>query len=341
MISLNAILSEREGPDYLFNRNNQKALRETVSNLRQSCTWHSIDLSALRSSHYNCVQKLKRLDAGTAHMNDDDERDLRQLKQVFELALGDPLFMDMMTKHEVSFVVQGLPTLMKETWGWCVGSRGAYLPVSSDPWDDHCLVSGDIVVDLMHDVTDPRRSNNDLYVYNSKANLLESTVVYEKRKRRELLAASKITKSNSGPTAAKTGRRSTATTTGQDLEQKGIHSEANYSGTPSPPLSSSASASIDTNDNNLGQDESLSLTFYTRGVFNDVRILCSTSSKINYLVDQILSHHSNEKCIIFSQHYNEMQEIYLALQLVKVRVLMYLHTSMVKKGKEMGEILLT
>ncbi|KAI8093000.1 SNF2 family N-terminal domain-containing protein, partial [Halteromyces radiatus] len=264
MINLNAILSKREGPDYLFSKNNQKALRETVSNLRQSCTWHSIDIQSLRSSYANCMEKLKQVDEGTEHYGA-DEPGLRQLKQLFELALGDPVFMDMMTKHEISFVVQGLPNLMKETWGWHKGARGAYMPVSANIWDDHCIVSGDIIVDLMHDVTNLKNANKNIYVYNSNTKILESTEV------------------------------------------------------------------------NIEQDDSTALTFYTRSVFTDVRVLCSTSSKINYLVDQILSHHTKEKCLIFSQYYNEMQEIYLALQLVKVRVLMYLDTSMVREKKKRTE----
>ncbi|CAO3599681.1 unnamed protein product [Absidia cylindrospora] len=299
MISLNAILSEREGVDYLFNKKNQQALRETVSNLRQSCTWHSIDLAALRSAHSNCDEKLKKVDAGTTHMDADDEVDLRRLKQVFGLALDDPVFMDMMTKHEVSFVVQGLPNLMKETWGWCSGTRGAYLPVSTDPWDDHCLVSGDIVVDLMNDVTNVNKANKDIYVYNSNTKSLESTEVYSKRKR-----------------AAMKGKDDK----GGGKKRKNRHDDTNNASESSTPNG----AASKTND----EPQSEPLTFYTRNVFTDVRVLCSTSSKINYLVDQILLHSAKEKCIIFSQYYNEMQEIYLALQLVKVRTLMYLDTSM-------------
>ncbi|KAG0266854.1 hypothetical protein BG011_000469 [Mortierella polycephala] len=52
-------------------------------------------------------------------------------------------------------------------------------------------------------------------------------------------------------------------------------------------------------------------------------ILSSTSSKLNYIVSQILRHHNSEKCIVFCQSLASMYYIYEYLSLAKVRCLLY------------------
>lgn len=55
------------------------------------------------------------------------------------------------------------------------------------------------------------------------------------------------------------------------------------------------------------------------------RILSSTSSKLNYVISQVLRHHSSEKCIVFCQSRTAMYYIHEYLTLAKVRCRMY-HT---------------
>ncbi|KAI8074385.1 SNF2 family N-terminal domain-containing protein [Gongronella butleri] len=374
LISLNAILSAREGPDYLFDKRNTSSLRQTVSNIRQSCTWHSVEMSAVQSALEHCNKTLKKLDEGRFFCNTRDEEDLHRIQELLTFALDDSVFVSMMSKHEVSFVVQGLPTLMREHWGWCKGSRGAYLPVSKSQWDDHCIVSGDIVIDLFNDV---KATKNDpvknLYVFNSKTNLLESTEIYDKRqaerklalkkqKRPKTLAAAKKAKQKKKP-ASQSARKSVPQVVSALIASMlpSILQKTPAAATTSTSSSSSAAAAasstsssssstvsaIAANGNGNGKKrkppqmtinedddtDTSAMTLYTRNTFSDVRVLCSTSSKINYLVDQVLQFHKSEKCIIFSQYFNEMQEIYLALKLVNVRVLMYTHTQMATKDR--------
>ncbi|KAF9186573.1 hypothetical protein BGZ51_001928 [Haplosporangium sp. Z 767] len=52
-------------------------------------------------------------------------------------------------------------------------------------------------------------------------------------------------------------------------------------------------------------------------------ILSSTSSKLNYIVSQILRHHNSEKCIVFCQSLAAMYYVYEYLSLAKVRCLLY------------------
>lgn len=259
MIGLNAILSKREGPDYLFSKNNVKPLRETVHNLWQSCLWHSIDLKWLHTSYENCFEAIEKVKNGSDDYGEDNPV-LYKILETFRIALNDPVFMQMMTKHSPPFLISGLPPLMKEKWGWAKGDKGVYEPMHGNQMlNDHCIVDGDLVVDLMADVRNALKQNDtkDLFVYNPVKDTLRSI---DQAKRED------------------TGH----------------------------------------------EDEEIQKTFYNKNVFSDVKIISSLSSKINYLVDEISKYHKTEKCIIFSQHYNEMQEIYLALQLAKLNPLMYL-----------------
>lgn len=52
-------------------------------------------------------------------------------------------------------------------------------------------------------------------------------------------------------------------------------------------------------------------------------ILSSTSSKLNYIVSQILYHHPNEKCVVFCQSPNAIYYIHEFLTLAKIRCLIY------------------
>ncbi|RUS21339.1 SNF2 family N-terminal domain-containing protein [Endogone sp. FLAS-F59071] len=63
---------------------------------------------------------------------------------------------------------------------------------------------------------------------------------------------------------------------------------------------------------------------YTRRAFERTALLATTSSKLDYLINEVRKHTvTGEKCVIFSQWWNEMQAIVETLQLAKVRCLLY------------------
>ncbi|RCH91537.1 hypothetical protein CU098_003159, partial [Rhizopus stolonifer] len=243
--SLNAILSKREGPDYLFAPKNFKSLKETVHNLWQSCLWHSVNPGLLQASHDNCVEKLHQVSLGIEDYGDENQ-DLVQIEQVLAHALQTNMFICMMSQHSPSYVVQGLPNLFKEKWGWLKGDHGAYIPLGQD-WHDHCMMGAQQLYDAMTTVWHTKDAAQDLFVYHGS----DKTLL--------------------------------------PVQENTTHSDD-------------------------GQ-----LTFYTRNAFSDARVLSSSSVKLNYLVDQISNYQLTEKCVVFSQHANEMYEIYFALQLARIR----------------------
>jgi hypothetical protein len=294
MISLNAILSKREGPDYLFSPKNAKALRETVHNLWQSCLWFSIDLSQLEMAYANCVEKCRAVQLGKSSYGHEN-KDLVNISQVLKHALDDEMFICMMTQHSPSYVVQGLPPLFEETWGWQSGDHGVYSPLGNLPWDDHCIIRADRVVDAMSVVVASKEDDEHLFIYNGLDKTLVSVQEYQFQLKKR--AAAELEE-----------KKKKQKTMGEAVADKALPG--------TPPQQESAEIE--------GQS-----TYYTRNAFSDAKVLCSSSVKINYLVNQIYRYQTTEKCIIFAQHYNEMYEIYLALQLAKVRVLMYQDSRMV------------
>lgn len=298
MISLNAILSKREGPDYLFTAKNHKALRETVFNLWQSCLWHSVDLKLLQMAYDNCAEKCLDVEQGTSDYGDEN-KDLVKIRQVLFDALDNKMFMCMMGQHAPSYVVQGLPSLFKETWGWLKGDHGVYEPLGTLPWDDHCIVSADCVFEAMDVVVAAKNDDTkDLFVYDGSNQTLVSVQEFEARKKKKEMAM----------------RKSKSNVSGKTLP-------SDDAGTP---VEEASYMKMDEDDDKeQEQQPEGQLTYYTRNAFSDARVLSSSSVKINYLVNQVCKYQATEKCIIFSQHYNEMYEIYLALELARVRVLMY------------------
>lgn len=300
MISLNAILSKREGPDYLFSSKNSKALRDTVHNLWQSCLWHSVDIKLLRTALANCVEKCLEVEQGRSDYGEENV-DLVRIREVLEQALQTNLFLCMMSQHSPSYVVQGLPPLFEEAWGWLKGDQGIYRPLGQLPWDDHCVISAGKVFEVMTLIQTSLREDaaKSLFVYSSTKKSLLSVDEFEANERKKRLEEEAAIKKKPLPGTAE--------------NNEWIH---NYQG----------------NQDNSLRDDPEQLTFYTRNAFSDARVLSSSSVKINYLINQISRYQSTEKCIIFSQHYNEMCEIYLALQLAHVRVLMYQDSRMVCKN---------
>ncbi|KAI7818097.1 hypothetical protein BC939DRAFT_307032 [Gamsiella multidivaricata] len=71
----------------------------------------------------------------------------------------------------------------------------------------------------------------------------------------------------------------------------------------------------------------------TRERLSQARILSSTSSKLNYIADQILRHRNSEKCIVFCQSLTAMYYISEYLTLAKVRFLMYHTHGMTEKER--------
>ncbi|KAG0760146.1 hypothetical protein G6F60_010365 [Rhizopus arrhizus] len=149
MISLNAILSQREGPDYLFSSKNVKSLRETVHNLWQSCFWYSIDAALLTMAQTNCAQACAEIERGLADYGDENE-DLFRIKAVLAEAQENEVFIKLMQHPSPALKVVGLPEVFRDCWGMSQ--------------DQECLMSQDRVVSEM-DYLKRKQDSDYAYVF--------------------------------------------------------------------------------------------------------------------------------------------------------------------------------
>ncbi|ORE07008.1 hypothetical protein BCV72DRAFT_116262 [Rhizopus microsporus var. microsporus] len=271
MIALNAILSKREGPDYLFSSKNYKSLRETVHNLWQSCLWHSVSPGLIEAAYNNCLEKCHDVEQGKEDYGQENE-DLKSIRAILHEAVSCEMFMQIMTSHFPALIVQGLPHVFKEHWGLLKGSAGAYTHIGSSlPWEDGpCVVQEDKLIDILEMLSSMKSSDMQHLFYYDGAQL----------------------------------------------------------------------RTIDPNKSEQQTESQEAWTFYTRHALSDARILGATSSKLNYLVNQVVKYQPTEKCIIFAQHHNEMVEIYwLLTHLAKIRVLIYHESKM--SNSQRSQIIMT
>ncbi|KAI9284162.1 P-loop containing nucleoside triphosphate hydrolase protein [Umbelopsis sp. AD052] len=279
MVALNAVLSRREGPDYLFSRGNQKALRETIHNLWQSCLWHSIDPQWLQPAYDNCVEKIDDIDKGLTTYGEEDNNALKEIRDVLLRALNDKLFLAMMTTHSPSYLISNLPDIPRRKWGWLNGQPGIY--VENGVPARHAIVSGETVTDITAEVINSHQATDNLWVYDETEDRLETMAQHNRKRKLPHMSG------------------------GIEVQEP----------VPRP------------------------LAFIGKSDLYNANVYSTTSSKINYLVNQVKNCHETEKCIIFSQHWNEIQEIYTALRLVRVRAMMYLDSKM--SNTERSQTILT
>ncbi|KAF9227568.1 hypothetical protein BS17DRAFT_693859 [Gyrodon lividus] len=114
-IAINAIDSERTGPDYLFHPSRAKELQRTIENLLQGLFWSASD------TLYNVDQICVEADKFRAHAigRQTSPEDLGLLEQALRhaaVAAGDELWRAMQNHADVPFKVSGLDSDIFEAW---------------------------------------------------------------------------------------------------------------------------------------------------------------------------------------------------------------------------------
>lgn len=119
VLAVNAVSSEREGSDYMFDPANRLQLRRLVNNLQlASFYWTGFKLSdveALVSISKHCLGK--RLDDGASYFSDHDRALLETSVGHAERALSDRGWRTAAELHEMQYSVLGLPRPMAARFG--------------------------------------------------------------------------------------------------------------------------------------------------------------------------------------------------------------------------------
>ncbi|KAF8321183.1 hypothetical protein DL93DRAFT_2224228 [Clavulina sp. PMI_390] len=117
VIAVNAVDSERVGPDYLFSPQNVPHLRTLVANVSQSLFWHVddkiFDIDQAMPRTKKALDKCKSRDLDLAA----DIALLELSLQIQEKASADSTWRGLMTSVELPYRLAGVPPLFGQDWG--------------------------------------------------------------------------------------------------------------------------------------------------------------------------------------------------------------------------------
>ncbi|KAF7302336.1 Helicase C-terminal domain-containing protein [Mycena chlorophos] len=114
-IAINAVSSERKDQDYMFHPQNVAFLAQTVENMSQLCFWH------VDENMYNAVDNVA--DGGVKlrskvprNTNQADWNLLEEAIRRYEIAFNDPLWRAIQTHEDVPYLVSNLSVEIYEAW---------------------------------------------------------------------------------------------------------------------------------------------------------------------------------------------------------------------------------
>ncbi|KAG0319477.1 hypothetical protein BGZ99_005093 [Dissophora globulifera] len=306
-IQSNAVLSERVDQDYLFHPSNRKALTQTIANLKEQCFWYpggdkfQDDLRSALGS----VERAKAKHESTlgGHYSEEDFELLKDIADNITAALTDKGWDAIITAKNVGYYCGNVPTTVQK--------RHALIPASAAvaPSDIESSGSGSSTMQMDMDTDSTDRITNGVCMMLEKQIkdlqhwVLENERRQEDQERRRLREGAAFSLTIDGRSAATTGAPSN-------------HAQ------PGDPAGR-APANLDPSTvQALDQDFELEQSM-ARDRLSQARILSSTSSKLNYIIAQILRRKDSEKSIVFCQDQNSVYYIKEYLSLAGVRCLAY------------------
>ncbi|CAO3575155.1 unnamed protein product [Mortierella alpina] len=312
LIQANAVLTERVDQDYFFHPSNRKHLARVVENLKDGCFWYpgGDDYKKQLQSALKHVQKgiHKHRETEGGKYPDEDVRLLMEICDHIKRALRDHSWNAIQRTQEVGYYCKGLPRIF----------QGAFALIPS-------LELGTTVDDVEDedDLPTEEESGASGSVWTGSTNpaALGLPTVGEEDQVCVTLAK-QITHLRTEVAKHEQG---------MDYERM---DEGNGGGHSLPVAAGGWSSTPADQDQPMQtDDESSESEAVVLERVRKARILSSTSSKLNYVISQVLRHHTSEKCIVFCQSRTAMYYIHEYLSLAKVRCRMYHTQGMTEKER--------
>lgn len=328
-IALNVVTSESEHQDYIFHPSNRKHLATVIDNLRHSCFhWTGMPLRDVQQAYDFCTASIERERIEHKGWSIDI---LQKCSTHLKVALDNKIWQTLATAHELPYYVDELPTALEEFW---------IDVASTDQPLVYPIMYAKSILNLRRAFTAPDKKP---YHEGSEQSLIEEGLAYRLLQERERSRSScQKTKFAALPVGTP---QSILKQQAQSLEvypadkplygTKRKRSVENLITPPASPASVNKQHTIvhqsedsfspvipstcpqdcfpspeDLNDN-------ASLQLVHR------RIRATGSSKLNYLIDQLLVHAPQEKCLVFCQHANTQYYLAEALDVVGIKYLIY------------------
>ncbi|KAF9933628.1 hypothetical protein BGZ67_004182 [Mortierella alpina] len=304
LIQANAVLTERVDQDYFFHPSNLKHLARVVENLKDGCFWYpggddyKNQLQSALKHVQRGIQKHRETEGGK--YSDQDARLLVEICDHIKRALRDHSWNAIQRTQEVGYYCKGLPQIF----------QGMFALIPS-------LELGTVVDDVENEDEMPMGeqsgASGSAWIPPANPVALGMPAVGEEDQVCVTLAK-QITR-----------LRTEVAKYEQDMDNESVNGiEGGHHFLPAT-AGGWASTSADQDQPMHTQEESSMGEAMVLERLRKARILSSTSSKLNYVISQVLRHHTSEKCIVFCQSRTAMYYIHEYLTLAKVRCRMY-HT---------------
>ncbi|KAF9956181.1 hypothetical protein BGZ72_002962 [Mortierella alpina] len=303
LIQANAVLTERVDQDYFFHPSNRKHLARVIENLKDGCFWYpggddyKNQLQSALMHVQRGIQKHKEADGGK--YSDQDVQLLVEICDHIKRALRDHSWNTIQRTQEVGYYCKGLPQIVQEKY--------ALIP---------SLELGTVVDELEDEVGLSMGAENgasgSAWIRSANPFALGLPAVGEEEQVCVMLAKQI------------THLRTEVAKYEQDMDDESLNGRDEEHQSLPVETDEWASTSADHQPMNAQEESSMSEAMVLERL-RQARIVSSTSSKLNYVISQVLRHHNSEKCIVFCQSRTAMYYIHEYLTLAKVRCRMY-HT---------------
>ncbi|KAI0647582.1 P-loop containing nucleoside triphosphate hydrolase protein [Trametes meyenii] len=310
-IAVNAVDSERKDQDYLFHPRNASHLQELVSNISHVMFWHVVD-SGLEERLHNAQRSLENLSErdGTP----DDFELIKQSITHLRTAMDDPVWIALQNQYHIFHRVDKMPPTVYRAWS----TFPEYAQQAAGP---AALLSPIAMLALYQRITERPLSDLNKIIEMGKAwqereqaykEVLRLHEQSKKKSRRERNPSESSRKAKSLDPIKRASAKEKMQELQRETEAALARLRAAFSGEEDVLLPS-------------GDRPGRAVASSLLGVspVAGVRIRNSTSTKLDYILNEVLSYGSDEKFLIFSESPATLSFIAEAFDLCRIKYLSF------------------
>ncbi|KAF9261183.1 hypothetical protein L218DRAFT_980972, partial [Marasmius fiardii PR-910] len=316
-IAINAVDSERKDEDYMFHRSNTEFLQLSVKNMSQVLFW-SVDqnLYNIEELHKGAEMYLKRFVERNV-----GEEDMRLAKEAFShvrIAIKDRLWRGMQSHEDIPYHVRNMQDSIFESWSR-FSEEGLNEPRLVHPdrlvqlrdWAiQHPITSEDILVDLGHQNAAVDTKRRELFHLSEGATSKRA----RNKVRHQPEAGVRLARNDNDQKAADSAK---TMADGEHLKEMQRELQAS--------LVRLAMMEEDGDISELARANAQlnSLPSRANSVVSKIRVGNSCSSKLNYILQDVLRYSKDEKFLIFSDSELTLAHVAEGLALAQIKYIRF------------------
>ncbi|KAJ3576884.1 hypothetical protein NP233_g125 [Leucocoprinus birnbaumii] len=332
-IAINAIDSQRTDQDYMFHPRNTEFLLLTVKNMSQLMFWHvdetfyNVD-SLAQHAQTHIERAIER------NMPEEDIQLVRDALHHVQLAASDPLWRIFQTHEDIPYRVSGMPDRILEAWSRTPGAARA------DETGLAGMVHADRLLKLQSLVTSRPLMSEDLLVEQG-ADVAEADLelreAFEKAWKRNknkrkytqsnskagAVTSSEATEVHAGFMVENAAKKAAAPDTLKEMRKELDQSLARLEQDEPEGDSATKGTEASTAEVNASALGGAPSALLRSSVLANTFLKSSASSKLNYIINEVIKYSSDEKILIFSDSELTLAHVAEALELIQVKFLRF------------------